>query len=358
MATFSNSPDSVVDHADQVEHTDIDLDPIDLEPDAWERSHDLDSGTGDGADEWVDLVVPMEAEGDRLDRWLSEQSDLSRARVQKLIDQGQVTVNGAVCTTKKYLLSAGDRLSVIIPAVAPLALIPEAIPLDILYEDAHLIILNKPSGMVVHPAPGHPSGTLVNALLAHCPSLPGIGGIQRPGIVHRLDKDTSGAIAVAKTDLALHHLQAQFKAKTARRDYLAIVHGAPKQTQGTVHQPIGRNPSDRQKMGILPEEKGGRSAITHWHVEERLGNYTLMRFSLETGRTHQIRVHTAFLGYPVVGDPLYSSNRSVGIKLEGQALHAYRLRLQHPVTQAWIEAIAPLPPVFLKLLEGLRRRQP
>ncbi len=296
--------------------------------------------------------------GDRLDRWLSAQlTDLSRARIQKLIDQGHVTVNDAPCPAKKYVVNLGDRIRVTLPAAEPLELQAEAIPLDVLYEDDHLLILNKASGMVVHPAPGHSSGTLVNALLAHCPNLPGIGGVMRPGIVHRLDKDTSGAIAVAKTDRALQHLQAQFKTKTARRHYLAIVHGSPSAEQGTVNQPIGRHPGDRQKMGIVPEDHGGRVAITHWFVEERLRNYTLIRFELETGRTHQIRVHTAFLGHPVVGDPVYSSNRTIGVNLDGQALHAYKLRLQHPLSGEWIDAIAPLPKRFTTLLDVLRRRQ-
>jgi 23S rRNA pseudouridine1911/1915/1917 synthase len=296
--------------------------------------------------------------GDRLDRWLAEQvPDLSRARLQKLIDQGQVWVNDQPCVAKKYSVQGGDRITLTLPPVEPLDLIPEEIPLDILYEDDHLIIINKAAGMVVHPAPGHGRGTLVNALLAHCPNLPGIGGVQRPGIVHRLDKDTTGAIAVAKTDLALQHLQAQFKTKTARRDYVAVVHGSPRGEQGTVDQPIGRNPSDRQKMGIVPEERGGRQAVTHWSVVERLGNYTVMQFQLDTGRTHQIRVHAAFMGHPVVGDPVYSSNRSVGVKLSGQALHAERLRLQHPVSQDWIEAIAPWPMALLRLVDVLRRRQ-
>lgn len=304
------------------------------------------------------MYIDVQQGGDRLDRWLSDHlPEFSRARLQKLIEQGQVWVNDAPCTSKKQAVQAGDRITVTIPEVEPLDLSPEAIPLDILYEDEHLIILNKAAGMVVHPAPGHPRGTLVNALLAHCPNLPGIGGVQRPGIVHRLDKDTTGAIAVAKTDLALQHLQAQFKTKTARREYLAVVHGSPSAEQGTVDQPIGRNVSDRHKMGIVPEDRGGRRAVTHWSVVERLGNYSLLQFQLETGRTHQIRVHAAFLGYPVVGDPVYSSNRSIGVKLSGQALHAERLRLQHPVTQEWIEAIAPLPQSLITLIEVLRRRQ-
>lgn len=319
-------------------------------------NYSLDPSPSDLEDDSICLDVQQG--GDRLDRWLSEHlPEFSRARLQKLIEQGQVWVNDAPCS-KKQSVQAGDRITLTIPEVEPLDLSPEAIPLDILYEDQHLIILNKAAGMVVHPAPGHPKGTLVNALLAHCPNLPGIGGVQRPGIVHRLDKDTTGAIAVAKTDLALQHLQTQFKTKTARREYLAVVHGSPSADQGTVDQPIGRNVSDRHKMGIVSEDRGGRRAVTHWSVVERLGNYSLLQFQLETGRTHQIRVHAAFLGYPVVGDPVYSSNRSIGVKLSGQALHAERLRLQHPVTQEWIEAIAPLPQSLITLIEVLRRRQP
>lgn len=303
---------------------------------------------------WVD---DLDAE-ERLDRWLSGQlPELSRARIQKLIEQGQVQLNGEPCTVKKQRVQEGDRLCLTIPDLEPLQLQPEPIPLDILYEDDHLIILNKPSGMVVHPAPGHSSGTLVNALLAHCGDrLSGIGGVQRPGIVHRLDKDTSGAIAIAKTDVACQALQNQFRDKTAGREYLAIVYGAPKADEGMIDQPMGRHPVDRLKMAIVPEEKGGRSAVTLWQVEERLGNYAVMRFRLKTGRTHQIRVHTAFLGHPVVGDPLYSSNRSIGVNLNGQALHAERLRLIHPVTQEPVEAIAPIPEEFIRLLAVLRKR--
>jgi len=300
----------------------------------------------------------VEQGAERIDRYLAEQvPDLSRSRIQKLIEQGQIQVNGQVCLSKKVTVQEGDRVSVTVPEAEPLDLQPEAMFLEILFEDEHLIILNKPIGLVVHPAPGHEGGTLVNALLAHCGhDLAGIGGVQRPGIVHRLDKDTSGAIAVAKTDLAHQHLQAQFKAKTARRDYMAVVFGAPALPSGTVDAPIGRHPIDRKKMAIVSEEKGGRRAVTHWQVEERLGNYTVMRFMLETGRTHQIRVHSAHIGYPVVGDPVYGAGRSVGVKLTGQALHAQKLRLQHPVSGEWVEAIAPLPPEFIKLVEVLRRR--
>jgi 23S rRNA pseudouridine1911/1915/1917 synthase len=234
---------------------------------------------------------------DRLDRYLSQKlSDLSRSRIQQLIEQGHVQVNDQICTSKKINLKIGDRISLEIPAIEPLKLIAADIPLDILYEDEELIILNKPAGLVVHPAPGHPEGTLVNAILSHCPNLPGIGGIQRPGIVHRLDKDTTGAIVIAKTDLAYQHLQAQLQAKTARREYLGLVYGVPKTETGSIDLPIGRNPQDRKKMGIVSVEDGGRTAITHWQVQERLANYTLIHFQLETGRTHQIRVHSAKIG--------------------------------------------------------------
>lgn len=303
------------------------------------------------------LFLQVETTGDRLDRWLSNQlPDFSRSRLQQLVEQGNVQVNDRVCTSKKATVKAGDRIQINIPPVQPLKLQAEEIPLDILYEDDSLLVINKPASLVVHPAPGHSSGTLVNALLAHCPNLPGIGGVQRPGIVHRLDKDTTGAIAIAKTDQAQQHLQAQLKAKTARREYLGIVYGAPNAENGTINFPIGRHPIDRKKMAIVTVEKGGRTAITHWQVKERLGNYTLMHFQLETGRTHQIRVHSAHIGHPIVGDPVYSSNRSVGVNLSGQALHAWRLTLQHPVSGEWIEVTATPPPEFTTLLEVLRRR--
>jgi 23S rRNA pseudouridine1911/1915/1917 synthase len=303
------------------------------------------------------IELYVEEPDDRLDRYLADQlPDISRSRIQKLIEQGHIRINGAVCMSKKAGVQEDDRLQVEIPEAQPLELQPENIPLDILYEDDSLIILNKPAGMVVHPSAGHESGTLVNALLSHCETLPGINGIQRPGIVHRLDRDTTGAIAVAKTEQALHHLQDQFRTKTARRDYLAIVYGAPKEESGTVDQPLGRHPVDRQKQAIVPEEKGGRRAVTHWQVKERLGNFSLMQFELETGRTHQIRVHSTSIGHPIVGDPVYGSGRSVKVNLQGQALHAWRLRLQHPVSENWIEAIAPVPESFTKLLEVLKLR--
>ncbi|MBW4561408.1 MAG: RluA family pseudouridine synthase [Mojavia pulchra JT2-VF2] len=305
----------------------------------------------------TDINLEVHEKSDRLDRYLSQElPDLSRSRIQQLIEQGKVQINGEVCTSKKINLKAGDRITLEIPEAQPLELQAENIPLDILYEDDQLLILNKPAGLVVHPAPGHPDGTLVNALLAHCPNLPGIGGVQRPGIVHRLDKDTTGAIAIAKTDIAYQHLQAQLQAKTARREYLGVVYGAPKAESGIIDLPIGRHPQDRKKMAVVPIEKGGRSAITHWQVLERLGNYTLIHFQLETGRTHQIRVHSAKIGHPIVGDPVYGSGRSIGVNLPGQALHAWRLKLQHPLSGNLIEVVAPPPQTFLTLLEVLRRR--
>lgn len=293
---------------------------------------------------------------DRLDAWLASQvPDLSRSRIQKLIQQANVQINGEVCTTKNRTVKTGDRIQIAIPEATTSELKAETIPLDILYEDDHLLIINKPAGLVVHPAAGHEDGTLVNALLAHCP-LAEIGGVQRPGIVHRLDKDTTGAIAIAKTDQAYQHLQAQLKAKTARREYLGVVYGATKTESGTIDQPIGRHPVDRKKMAVVPETKGGRPSVTHWWVKERLGNYTLMHFQLETGRTHQIRVHSAHIGHPIVGDPVYSSGRDVGVNLPGQALHAWRLSLEHPITGEFIQASAPPPQAFMTLLDVLRRR--
>ncbi len=304
----------------------------------------------------TEINLQVQETDTRIDRYLSQQlPDLSRSRIQKLIEQSHVRVNGKVCVSKKAIVQLGDRISLEIPEAQPLDLQPEHIPLEVLFEDDSLIVINKPAGLVVHPAAGHWEGTLVNALLAHCP-LAAIGGVQRPGIVHRLDKDTTGAMVIAKTDQAYQHLQAQLKAKTARREYLGVVYGSPRADTGIIDQPVGRHLVDRKKMAVVPEQKGGRPAVTYWRVQERLGNYTLMHFQLETGRTHQIRVHSAHMGHPIIGDPVYSSGHSIGVKLPGQALHAWRLRLQHPVTGEWIEAIAPSPPAFVTLLQVLRRR--
>ncbi len=291
--------------------------------------------------------LKVEDDGQRIDAWLAENiNPISRTRIQKLISENQILVNKSVCKNKKIILKQGDEIVVNIPPPVSSELIAQDIPLDILYEDEYLLVINKSANLVVHPAPGHYQGTLVNALLAHCPDLKGIGGVERPGIVHRLDKDTTGAIVVAKTEPVLHHLQAQIKAKTAQREYLGIVYGAPPTHSGIVDLPIGRNPHDRKKMAIVPVEKNGKSAVTHWQIEERIGNYSLMHFRLETGRTHQIRVHISQLGHSIVGDPLYSSGRNLDVNLTGQALHAVRLTLIHPITEETISAIAPLPQEF------------
>lgn len=306
----------------------------------------------------TEITLKVEEKSERLDRFLSQQLiEFSRSRLQQLIEQGYVQVNGNICTSKKIIVQTGDRLFLSIPAPIPLDLQPEAIPLEVLFEDESLIIVNKPAGLVVHPAAGHESGTLVNALLAHCQNLSGIGGVQRPGIVHRLDKDTTGAIAIAKTDQAHQHLQAQLKAKTARRDYLGVVYGSPSAQRGTIEQPVGRHPTDRKKMAVVSPEKGGRLAVTHWQLQERLGNYSLLHFQLETGRTHQIRVHSAYIGHPIVGDPVYSGGRNLGVNLTGQALHAWRLQLRHPLSNELIEVTAPPPKTLTTLLEVLRRRE-
>ncbi|WP_271254033.1 RluA family pseudouridine synthase [Pseudanabaena sp. Chao 1811] len=301
-----------------------------------------------------DLTKP-----ERIDRFLAKHTDLSRSRIQDLINEGYVTVNDVNCNNKKDLIKAGDRIQLITPAATPLDLIAQEIPLDILYEDEHLIVINKPAGLVVHPAAGHSDGTLVNALLAHCKELSGINGTQRPGIVHRLDKDTSGVMVVAKNDRAHQDLQAQIQAKTARREYLGIVRGVPKGQlggeSGVIDAAISRHRSDRKKMAVV---ENGRKAITHWQIKERLGNYTLIKFELETGRTHQIRVHSAYMGWAIAGDPVYGHpNKEVSQYLSGQALHAWRLTFTHPVSGELIENIAPLPEGFEKLLTVLRRKR-
>ncbi|MCC0178807.1 RluA family pseudouridine synthase [Waterburya agarophytonicola K14] len=304
-----------------------------------------------------EIILQVTEQNERLDRWLSSQlTDISRSRIQKLIESGNVRLNDRLCHSKKVKIVPGDRLLITIPPPEKLDLTPENIPLDILYEDEHLIIVNKPAGMVVHPAPGHYRSTLVHALLYHCQTLAGIGGVERPGIVHRIDKDTTGAIVVAKSDLAHQNLQAQIKAKTARREYWGIMYGSFSTESGKINAPIGRHQSDRKKMAVVTLEKGGREAVTYWKTLERIGNYSLMQFLLETGRTHQIRVHCAHQGNPLLGDPIYGSNRSLKVNLSGQALHARQLSLSHPISGKLITAIAPLPLEFTKLLQVLRNR--
>ena len=310
-------------------------------------------GTGDG--ELLSLTYPKPLPM-RLDRWLvSQRPEQSRARIQKFIDAGYVRVNG-VTGQAKTPLRQHDAVQLWMPPPEPLPYLQaEAMQLDVLYEDEHLIVINKPAGLTVHPAPGNKDGTLVNGLLHHCPDLPGIGGELRPGIVHRLDKDTTGCIVVAKSQQALVTLQSQIQRRIASRQYLAVVHGAPAGESGTITAPIGRHPIDRKKYAVV-SDNSGRHACTHWQLIERLGDYSLLRFKLDTGRTHQIRVHCAHLGHPILGDATYSRCRKLPIELAGQALHAFQLGLDHPISGELLELEAPLPPIFEKLLAILRSR--
>lgn len=298
------------------------------------------------------LVTAAEA-GTRLDQFCQAELDgVSRARVQAWIADGQVRVNDRAAKPAQRL-KAGDRVFVAAPpppedAVAK----PEAIPLAVVYEDDDLIVIDKPVGMVVHPAPGSPSGTLVNALLHHCRGgLSGIGGVARPGIVHRLDKDTSGLLVVAKHDRAHLGLSAQIAAKTAVRRYWAVVGGHMPSPEGRVDAPIARHPTHRQKMAVVP---GGRPAATRWRVLESFKGFDWVECTLETGRTHQIRVHLAHVGHPLVGDPVYGGDRTLPVKLPGQALHAHTLSFDHPVTGEPLTFTAPPPAHFEKLLSYLR----
>jgi 23S rRNA pseudouridine1911/1915/1917 synthase len=313
------------------------------------------SGFGEGEGELLTLTYPRPLPM-RLDRWLvSERPEQSRARIQKFIDAGYVRVNG-VPGRAKTPLRHGDRVELWRPPPEPLPyLIAQDIPLDVLYEDGHLIVLNKPAGLAVHPAPGNKDGTLVNALLHHCPDLPGIGGEMRPGIVHRLDKDTTGCIVVAKSQEALVRLQTQIQKRIASREYLAVVYGQPGADAGTIVGAIGRHPVDRKKYAVVHDEKG-RHACTHWRVIERLGDFALLRFRLDTGRTHQIRVHCVHINHPIVGDATYGRCRRLPVDLPGQALHAVQLGLDHPISGARMVFEAPLPHAFGKLLAALRRR--
>jgi 23S rRNA pseudouridine1911/1915/1917 synthase len=310
---------------------------------------------GQGEGELIALTYPRLLPM-RLDRWLvAQRPEQSRARIQKFIDAGCVRVNG-VMGRAKTPLRQGDQVELWMPPPEPLPyLIPQDIPLDVLFEDAHLIVINKPAGLTVHPAPGNKDGTLVNALLYHCPDLPGIGGEMRPGIVHRLDKDTTGCIVVAKSQEALVKLQVQIQKRIASREYLAVVHGQPAADCGTIVGAIGRHPADRKKYAVV-HDHSGRHACTHWQVVERLGDHALLRFQLDTGRTHQIRVHCAHINHPIVGDLVYSRARRLPVELPGQALHAVALGLNHPISGQRLICEAPLPGAFEKLLAVLRRR--
>lgn len=312
------------------------------------------AGFGEGEGELLTLQYPKPLPM-RLDRWLvAQRPEQSRARIQKFIEAGYVRVNG-VTGRAKTPLRLHDEVQLWMPPPEPLPyLIAQEIPLDVLFEDPHLIVLNKPAGLTVHPAPGNKDGTLVNALLHHCPDLPGIGGEMRPGIVHRLDKDTTGCIVVAKSQEALVKLQGQIQKRVAGREYLAVVHGVPSAEAGTVVGAIGRHPVDRKKYAVV-HDGSGRHACTHWQLVERLGPYSLLRFRLDTGRTHQIRVHCAHIGHPILGDATYSRCRHLPLELPGQALHAVQLSLLHPVSGAAMVFEAPLPERMATLLQLLRR---
>ena len=294
--------------------------------------------------------------GERIDKFLScRLEEVSRSYIQKLIKEGHVSVNGK-SVKANYKLGAGDEISVEIPEAKEPDILPEDIPLDILYEDQDILVVNKPKGMVVYPAAGHYSGTLVNALMYHCKdSLSGINGVMRPGIVHRIDMDTTGSLLVCKNDEAHRILAEQLKEHTIRREYHAIVYGNIKEDTGTVDAPIGRHPTDRKKMSI--NHKNGKQAVTHYEVLERFGNFTYIRCRLETGRTHQIRVHMASLHHPLLGDEVYGpSSRPPFPGLKGQVLHAKILGIYHPATGEYMEFDAPLPEYFVDLLQKLRRK--
>ena len=292
-------------------------------------------------------------EGERIDRYLSEEmEDRSRSYIQKLIKDQYVIVNQKPVKAN-YRLSLGDMVEITLPEAKEPDIIPENIPLEILYEDQDIIIVNKPKQMVVHPAPGHYSGTLVNALMYHCgQELSGINGTMRPGIVHRIDMDTTGSLIVCKNDMAHQSLSEQLKVHSIKRVYVAIVHGNIKEDNGTVNFPIGRHPTERKKMSI--HTKNGRNAITHYKVLERFGEYTYIQCALETGRTHQIRVHLASIGHPLVGDQVYGPRKCPFPKLQGQTLHAKTLGIIHPRTGEYLEINAPLPDYFIELLDRLR----
>ena len=309
---------------------------------------------GQGEGELIEIKYKFELPM-RLDRWLvSQRPEQSRTSIQNFINSGLILINYKPAKAKTPL-KQGDSVQIWLTPPEPLPYLkPEKMHLDILFEDKHIIVINKSSGITVHPAPGHKSGTLVNGLLAHCKNLPGINGKLRPGIVHRLDKDTSGCIVVAKSQEALVNLQLQIKNKIASRNYLAVIHGAPKQNEGTIIGNIGRHPIDRKKYAVV-EENLGRYACTHWKLIEKIGNYSLMSFKLDTGRTHQIRVHCSYIKHPILGDPLYGRCKKLPCNLSGQALHANRLGLIHPINGNEMIFEADLPSEFQKLLKTIKK---
>ena len=304
--------------------------------------------------EIISLRIDEDFAGNRADKILSDVlSDYSRSFIQSLFADDLVVFNGKT-VNKSFKPKSGDVIEFSVPEPVSLSLEPENIPLEIAYEDEHLLVVNKPRGMVVHPAPGNYSSTLVNALLWHCKGkLSGINGVARPGIVHRIDKDTSGLLLVAKNDLAHVSLSEQIKAHTLDREYRAVIHGHLKEPEGIVDAPIGRSINDRKKMCVT--ERNSKNAVTHYQVIEEYRNFSFLKLKLETGRTHQIRVHMAYLGHPVAGDPVYGPKNGV-TSLNGQCLHAGVLGFVHPVTNEFIRVEAPLPDYFMNFIEGIKKQ--
>ncbi|WP_040211905.1 RluA family pseudouridine synthase [Clostridium polynesiense] len=295
--------------------------------------------------------IEAEFSGMRIDKYLTfTLEENSRSYIQNLINKEFIRVNNKIVKSN-YKLKESDSIEVNIPDPEVLKVIPQNIPLDILYEDSDVIVINKPQGMVVHPAPGNKDNTLVNALLYHCKDLSGINGIMSPGIVHRIDKDTSGVLVVARNDKALGLLAEQFKNHSMTREYLALVEGRIQKDEGTIDAPLGRNPKDRLKFAVVKE---GKKAITHYKVAERFNSYTLVSCRLETGRTHQIRVHMAYIGHPLVGDPLYGYKKQK-FSAEGQLLHARLLGFIHPIKNVYMEFASPIPDYFIDILNKLRQ---
>ena len=298
------------------------------------------------------ITVPETAAGQRIDKALSELTDYTRSHIQRILENGEVTVNGKV-VSKGFRLSAGDRICFTPPEPQTIEAKPENIPLDVVYEDSDLLVVNKPRGMVVHPAPGNYGSTLVNALLWHCKGdLSGINGVIRPGIVHRIDKDTSGLLLVAKNDSAHISLSQQISAHSLDREYRAVIHGRLKEPVGIIDAPIGRNPNDRKKMCVTT--RNSKNAVTHYEVLEEYKDFSFLRLKLETGRTHQIRVHMAHIGHPVAGDPVYGPKNGVS-SLNGQCLHAAVLGFIHPETDEHIIVEAPLPSYFTDFLRRIKK---
>ena len=298
------------------------------------------------------MKVLCEESGLRVDSFLSSQlEELSRSQIQKLLEDGQVTLNGRP-VKKNAKTNAGDEFDVTVPAPQEIGILPEDIPLDVVYEDSDVIVINKPKGLVVHPAAGHWSGTLVNALMFHCKDLSGINGALRPGIVHRIDMDTSGLLIVAKNDFAHQKLAAQLKDHTLARTYEAIVCGNLREDSGTINAPIGRHPTDRKKMAVT--EKNSREAVTHWEVIARYPGYTHLRLRLETGRTHQIRVHLSWQNHPILGDVVYG-HKKPELGQDSQCLHARQLTFLHPRTEEPVTVTCPLPEYFQSVLQKISR---